>query len=73
MSIFESMLLNYAYPCQNWTFQHFARAALKNGRNGTNKKSDSRWESNPGPDFSSADAVTAMPRVPVAGPEFLSL
>ena len=25
------------------------------------------------PDFSSADAVTAMPRVPVAGPEFLSL
>ena len=38
MSIFESMLLNYAYPCQNWTFQHFARAALKNGRNGINKK-----------------------------------
>ena len=30
---FESMLLNYAYPCRNWTFQHFARAALKNGRN----------------------------------------
>ena len=25
------------------------------------------------PGFSSADAVTAMPRVPVAGPEFLSL
>ena len=40
MSIFESMLLNYAYPCRNWTFQHFARAALKNGRNGINKKLD---------------------------------
>ena len=25
------------------------------------------------PGFSSADAVTAMPRVPVVGPEFLSL
>ena len=25
------------------------------------------------PGFFSADAVTAMPRVPVAGPEFLSL
>ena len=33
------MLLNYAYPCRNWTFQHFARAALKNGRYGINKKS----------------------------------
>ena len=31
------MLLNYAYPCRNWTFQHFAWAALKNGRNGINK------------------------------------
>ena len=35
---FQSMLLNYAYHCRNWTFQHFARAALKNGRNGINKK-----------------------------------
>ena len=23
----ESTLLNYAYPCRNWTFQRFARAA----------------------------------------------
>ena len=38
MSIFESMLLNYANPCRNWTFQHFAYAALKNGRKGINKK-----------------------------------
>ena len=44
-----STLLNYAYPFQNWTFQCFARAAQKKGRNGTNKKSDTRWESNPGP------------------------
>ena len=36
------MLLNYAYPCRNWTFQHFAWAALKNGRNGINKKLDTR-------------------------------
>ena len=43
------MLLNYAYPCRNWTFQHFAWAALKNGRNGINKKLDTRWESNPYP------------------------
>ena len=36
------MLLNYAYPCRNWTFQHFAWAALKNGRDGIIKKLDSR-------------------------------
>ena len=46
---YESTLLNYAYPCRNWTFQRFARAAQKKGRNETNKKSDTRWESNPGP------------------------
>ena len=23
----ETTLLNYAYPCRNWTFQRFARAA----------------------------------------------
>ena len=39
---YESTLLNYAYPCRNWTFQHFARAALKKGRNGINKKLDTR-------------------------------
>ena len=57
----ESTLLNYAYPCRNWTFQRFARAAQKKGRNGTNKKSDTRWESNLGPLFSCADAITTKP------------
>ena len=37
------------------------------------KKSDTRWESNQGAGFSSADAITTKPRVPVAGPESLSL
>ena len=27
--VFESMLLNYANPCRNWTFKRFARAAQK--------------------------------------------
>ena len=40
---FEStLLLKYANPCRNRTLQHFARAALKKGRNGTNEKSDTR-------------------------------
>ena len=26
---YESTLLNYAYPCRNWTFQRFARAAQR--------------------------------------------
>ena len=36
------MLLNYSYPCRNWTFQHFARVALNNGGNGINTKLDTR-------------------------------
>ena len=31
---FEStLLLKYANPCRNWSFQRFARAAQKKGRN----------------------------------------
>ena len=75
MSVFyDSTLLNYAYPSRNWTFQRFASAAQKKGRNGTNKKNltlaGSRTQVF---GFSSADAITNKPRVPVAGPEFLSL
>ena len=33
------MLLNLCKPLRNWTFQHFARAAQKKGRNGSNKQS----------------------------------
>ena len=47
---FEStLLLKYANPCRNWTFQRFAIAAQKKGRNGTHEKSDTRLDSNPGP------------------------
>ena len=35
-------------PCRNWTFQLFARVAKKKERNGANKKSDTRLDSNPG-------------------------
>ena len=45
----ESTLLNYAKPCRNWSVQHITRAAQKKGRNGTNEKSVTRYESNPGP------------------------
>ena len=45
----KSMLLNYANPCRNWTFHRFARVAEKNERNGTNEKSDTRLDLNPGP------------------------
>ena len=35
--LFEStLLLKYAIHCRNWTFQRFARAAQKKGRNGIN-------------------------------------
>ena len=44
-----SVVKFYAKPLRNWTFQRFVRAAQKKGRNGINKKSDTRWESNPGP------------------------
>ena len=36
--VFESTLLNLCKPLRNWTFQRFARAAHKKGRNGTNEK-----------------------------------
>ena len=42
--VFESKLLNYANPCRNWTFQRFARVAEKKERNGTNEKSDTRYD-----------------------------
>ena len=71
---FEStLLLKYANPCPNWTFQRVASAGLKKGRNGTNEKSDTRQNSNPGPGISSADALATKQRVPVAEPESLSL
>ena len=38
----STLLLKYAYPCRNWTFERFARAALKKGRYRTNEKSDTR-------------------------------
>ena len=69
---FESTLLNYAYPCRNWTFQRFARAVHKKGRNGTTKNLTLFGCRTQVPGFSSADAITTKPRVPVAGPEFLS-
>ena len=43
MHRFESkLLLKYANPCRNWTFQRFARTAQKKGRTVANKKSDTR-------------------------------
>ena len=49
--------LNYAYPCRNWTFQRFARAAQKKGSNEIIEKNDTRQESNPGPCVSGASAL----------------
>ena len=40
--VFESMLLNHAKPCRNWTFQRFERVAEKKERNVANEKSDTR-------------------------------
>ena len=45
----STLLLKYANPCRNWTFLRFARAAQKKGRNGTNEKSDTRYDSKQGP------------------------
>ena len=47
--VLESTLSNYANHCRNWTFQRFARVAEKKERNGTNEKSDTRMDLNPGP------------------------
>ena len=46
--VLELALLNCANPCRNLTFQRFARVAEKKKRNRTNKKSDTRYDSNPG-------------------------
>ena len=40
--LFSTWLLKLANPCRNWTFQRFARAARKKGRNETNEQSDTR-------------------------------
>ena len=71
---FLSTLLNLCKPLRNWTFQHFARAAHKKGRNGTNEKNltlaRTRTQVH---GISSADALPTKLRVPVGGTEFLSL
>ena len=70
---FEStLLLKYSNPCQNWTFQRFARAAYKKGRNGTNENLTLARTRTQVPGFSSADALATKLRVPVTEPEFLS-
>ena len=43
------MLLNYANPCRNLTFQRYTRVAEKKERNGTNEKSDTRSDLNTAP------------------------
>ena len=43
------MLLSHANPCRIWTFQRFEMVAEKKERNGTNEKSDTRQDLNPGP------------------------
>ena len=35
--LFSTWLYKLANPCRNWTFQRFARAARKKGRNETNE------------------------------------
>ena len=34
----SKLLLKYAKPCRNWTFQHIEMAAQKTGSNRTNEK-----------------------------------
>ena len=58
----------YIYPTVgNWTFLRFARAAQKKGCNGTNKNMTLARIRTKVPGFSSADAITTKPRVPVEG------
>ena len=59
-------------PLSKLTVQRFARVAQKKGRNGTNKNLTLAVSRTQVPGFSSADAIATKPRVPVAGPEFLS-
>ena len=69
----STLLLKYANPCRNFTFLRFAMTAQKKGRNGTNEKSDTRKDSNPGPRVYLCRCFDPRLRVPVAEPEFLSL
>ena len=71
---FEStLLLNYANPCRNWTFQRFARQhRRKDATEQMNNLTLARTRTQV-PGFSSVDALTTKLRVPVAEPEFLSL
>ena len=62
--VFYSTLLNHANPWRNWTFQRFARAAQKKGRNGTNEKSALARTRTQVRDFTSADALPTMLRLP---------
>ena len=71
---FEStLLLKYASPCRNWTFQRFARAARRKDSTEQMKSLKLARTRTQVPGFSSADALATRLRIPVAEPEFLSL
>ena len=67
------MLFYLCKPLQNWTFQHIARAAQKNGRNGTNKNLTRARTRTQVFGILSADALPNKLHVPVGGTEFMSL
>ena len=66
------MLLNLCKPLRNLTFQHFARAAQKKGRSGTNKNQTLARTRTQVLGISSADELPTKLRVPVDGTEVLS-
>ena len=68
--VFESTLLNYANP---WTFQRFARAAQKKGRNEQMKNLTHARTRTQFLGFSSADALPTKLRVPVGRTRILIL
>ena len=74
MSFFESTLLNFTQTLTKLDLPTLRKGSIEE-RTQRNKIKNLTLAGSltQVPGFSSAVAVTAMPRVPVAGPEFLSL
>ena len=73
MSVFLINVVKLCLPLSKLDLPTLRKGSTEERTQRNKEKSDTRWESNQVNDFYNADAIATKTRVPVAGPEFLSI